>query len=153
MNNLVFVGSEAEGYYSGATECVGVFVDKEYYDQYKTVLEEVFLDRNHGELDGKHSEVYGDLIVADLCGIVDVIEFINEKGVDFAPDHFTEYIDGDEVGIDSIEPLVKHIKAMDGEISGKMSGYRTCELVLSDKEYAAVIEFIADIREERETII
>jgi len=145
VDNVIFIGSEAEGYYSGASECVGVFVDEEYYEKYKYILEEAFLDRNHGELDGKHSEVYGDLIVRDTRGIIGIIEFINEKDVDFAPEHFTDYADESEVGFES---LIKHVEVMDGIISDKMSGYRTCEIVLSDREYKAVIEFISDIRKE-----
>ena len=61
---LVKLSCYGEGYYSGATYYETIFLLKEDYEKLNWDLseEEVWL----GELDGKHSEVYGDVYVNEI---------------------------------------------------------------------------------------
>src|SRR5690625_6338674 len=91
MENLVFIGSEATGYYGGAYDCFGVFVSKEMYEKYREELETAFRYRNHGELDGKHSEVEGNLIVEEVKDELKIVELVYGKQIDYEVYHFSEY--------------------------------------------------------------
>lgn len=68
--NIVKLNVYAEAYYSGATYEEDVVISKNLYEKIKTELDEYDSDNNEnargvyvGELDGKHSEVEGDLSV------------------------------------------------------------------------------------------
>lgn len=59
---LVNLSLYAEGYYSGSTYEENIWVKSDSYEKIKSDLpEEIF----GGELDGKHSEVYGDIEIQD----------------------------------------------------------------------------------------
>ena len=68
--NIVKLNVYAEAYYSGATYEEDVVISKSLYEKIKTELDEYDSENNEnargvyvGELDGKHSEVEGDLSV------------------------------------------------------------------------------------------
>ena len=68
--NIVKLNVYAEAYYSGATYEEDVVISKNLYEKIKTELDEYDSENNEnargvyvGELDGKHSEVEGDLSV------------------------------------------------------------------------------------------
>lgn len=68
--DIVKLNVYAEAYYSGATYEENVVISKSLYEKIKTELDEYDSENNEnargvyvGELDGKHSEVEGDLSV------------------------------------------------------------------------------------------
>lgn len=68
--DIVKLNVYAEAYYSGATYEENVVISKNLYEKIKTELDEYDSENNEnargiyvGELDGKHSEVEGDLSV------------------------------------------------------------------------------------------
>lgn len=68
--NIVKLNVYAEAYYSGATYEEDVVISRNLYEKIKTELDEYDSENNEnargvyvGELDGKHSEVEGDLSV------------------------------------------------------------------------------------------
>ncbi len=74
LNNLVVVQFTGEGHYSGHTEVQTLFMSKESFNKHEdTFLEYTPIFR---ELDGKHSEVYGEVDcnlvedVTDLCAAI-----------------------------------------------------------------------------------
>src|SRR5690625_3483021 len=93
MINYVFVGAEAEGYYSNAYVCEGVFLTRDYYEKHKVEIEDSFGDRSFYELDGKHSEVDGDLIVKNFGSVSEIVEFTANNDVSYETYHLTEYLE------------------------------------------------------------
>jgi len=61
IENLVMINFFGAGYYSGSTESQTMIVDKNFYEQYQDEINNY--QPSFYELDGKHSEVYGDLSV------------------------------------------------------------------------------------------
>lgn len=72
--NLVNIGVYAEGYYSGSSYSENVLIKEESYEKIKAdIPEEIFC----GELDGKHSQVYGEVEV-ELYKEGDLLTYTNE---------------------------------------------------------------------------
>lgn len=148
MRNLVFVGSEAEGYYGGAYDCFGVFVTEEYFDKYEDELRQTFSYRSHGELDGKYSDVEGDLVVVECNGISDVLALMSDKSPDYATYHYSEYIDYDDGAHEDIEDLLDHITETQTAVLANVRGYSLYEYMLTDEEASKVSDLIDEMRGE-----
>lgn len=72
--NLVNISVYAEGYYSGSNYSENVLIKEESYEKIKAdIPEEIFC----GELDGKHSQVYGEVEV-DFYKDDDLLTYTNE---------------------------------------------------------------------------
>ena len=61
IENLVMINFFGEGYYSGNTESHSMIVDKAFYEQYQNEINSY--QPSSYELDGKHSDVSGDLSI------------------------------------------------------------------------------------------
>ena len=142
MNNLVFVGSEATGYYGGAYDCFGVFVTKEYFDKYEDELRQAFSYRSHGELDGKHSDVEGELVIVECENTSDILNLMRDKQPDYAAYLYSEYVDEEELDID----LLNHIETVCKKVSEEVHKFNPYKFMLTDFEAVAVSEFINDLR-------
>lgn len=132
MTDYVFVGSEAEGYYSNSYVCEGVFLTKEYYEEHKSELESSFEGRTFCELDGKHSEVDGSLVVKKFDSISELFQFASDIDVSYEVDHLSDY-DGSHYN---------HITQVYENIEELFEQYETYKFVLTPKEYEKVAEFI-----------
>ena len=64
IGKVVFIEFYGEGYYSGASESQSAFVTKEFFEEYKDEFEGY--TPYFSELDGKHSEIEGDVKI-NLC--------------------------------------------------------------------------------------
>ncbi|MDQ0174431.1 hypothetical protein [Bacillus chungangensis] len=142
MFDLVFVGAEAHGYYSGAHACEGVFVRRDYYEKYKEELTNVFGFKTFCELDGKHSEVEGDLIVKNINSITDVAEVVFDLNADYDTYVFEDYIEEE----DYQEELSKHISEVYENVKRVIEDYSPYKIALTAEEYKKVSEYIEKLR-------
>ena len=135
MINYVFVGSEAEGYYSNSYACEGVFLTKNYYERNKEEIETAFEGRTFYELDGKHSEVDGDLLVRDFDNVSELLKFTSDSDVSYEVYHLSEYDDRHDDHViktyEAIEELVSH--------------YKTYQYVLTPEQHEKVQEFVEEL--------
>lgn len=77
-DDVVLVTCYGEGYYSGNSETQGYWVTKDFYEEHKETIDN-YTPYFH-ELDGKHSEVQGKVIVYHGITLESLTEFedINE---------------------------------------------------------------------------
>lgn len=141
MEDLVFVGSEATGYYSGAHSIIGVFVGVDYYEKHKVLFSDAFEYLSHGEIDGKHSDVMGDLVTVGFNTVEGVTSFIGKKSVDYEIYNFTERVDE---GI--TDGLFAHLEGVYKRVEENMDVVNTYEFVLTDDEFEVVSELIKELR-------
>src|SRR5690625_80492 len=153
-SELIFVGSEAEGYYGGAYDCFGVFVSLHVFEKYEEVFKEVFSARSHGELDGKQSDVEGDYISVGFNSAEGVARLINEKDIDFDVWHFSEYLeycdDFDELGEEEINELIGYLDDVNKEVSAMVEEYNSYVFTLTEEEYAEVRTFVDELQKRRQ---
>lgn len=142
MEDLVFIGSEAVGYYGGAESCIGVFVSESQYEKHKELFHSVFESYGHGELDGKYSDVIGDLVTIGFNSSVGVTDFIGRNSVDYEIYNFTGYIEEEELSVVLFEHL-KEIYEKVKEVASKVGKY---VFVLTDAEHDKVRDFIEELR-------
>lgn len=64
IDNLVMINIFGEGYYSGNTQSNSMVVEKAFYEEYKEEIDSY--TPYFSELDGKHSEVQGNLTVTPI---------------------------------------------------------------------------------------
>lgn len=146
MEDLVFVGSKAVGYYSGVESYIGVFVSEKQYEKYKELFHKVFEDYRHGEIDGKHSDVLGDLLMVGFNSAEGVVSFVSEASVDYEIYNFTErHVDGYRCP----DTLVEHLKNVYKRIIEVVAAMSSYTLVLTEDEHGAVSEFVEELRKGR----
>lgn len=92
MTKLVFVGSRGEGYRSGTVEQIGVYLSKDMYDKHEELVKEVFENCWFSELDGKHSETVGDLVVQELDGYKAALMYYQENDTYDGLDQFVSEV-------------------------------------------------------------
>lgn len=150
IGDLMFVGSEAEGYYGGAYECVGSFVSKAMYKKYEEAFKYAFDERNHGELDGKHSEVYGDLFVEEIDSEKDIPELVGVKEIEYGPHFTTESIEYDEdiISEEGFKELNGHLREVDELVENILTKYKVYMITLTEDQYEVVQDFVADLQKE-----
>ena len=108
---LVNVNLYAEGYYSGATYEDNIWIKESSYEKLRDIFP---TEISCGELDGKHSEVMGEVKIQNNwhtdedfakagrsegdgdCLELELIDFYNEHGLDWdaEQDEIDEYFDG-----------------------------------------------------------
>lgn len=142
VEDLVFIGSEATGYYGGAESCIGVFVSEKQYDKHKELFQYVFESYSHGELDGKHSDVIGNLLAVGFNSTEGVTDFIVRDSVDYDFYNFTEYAEEDEISDD----LFKHLKETYERVKDVASSVDKYVFVLTEEEHGEVSDFIDGLR-------
>jgi len=64
IGNLVMINFFGEGYYSGNSESQTMIIEKSFYEDFKEEIDK-YVPYFH-ELDGKHSEVRGNLTVSNI---------------------------------------------------------------------------------------
>ena len=144
MKNLIFVGAEAYGYYSEAYACEGVFLSKEMYEKHEELLKSTFSERYFHELDGKHSQVNGDLVVNKINSEFDVYALLTDDCVSCNPYLLEEYIEDD---VEGIEDLLAHVNNVYELIQKESEGYSKYTFVLTTDEHAEVETLIKKLRE------
>ena len=148
MSKYVFIGSEAEGYYSGAYECVGVVVPLETYKKYENVLDGVFEGKYFHELDGKHSEVKGSVVTKFLDNLSDVVAFVSEDvdlDVDVFSDYLYEYIEDGEFSEEDEKVITDIAKATHKKINELESEYEHLNFYLTKEDATKVKEFVESL--------
>lgn len=146
IKDLVFIGSEAEGYYSGAYECEGVFISREMFEKYSELLEDTFNGRYFHELDGKHSEVKGDQITIEVNNENDLFGIIFDKEANYATYVLEDHIEDAE---DDCDDLIAHVKEIYALIQKAKEKYAQYTFALTEEEHAEVTAFISKLREGR----
>lgn len=144
MRNLIFVGSEATGYYGGAYDCFGVFVTEEYFDKYEDELRQSFSYRCHGELDGKYSDVEGSLVVRFCGDKTAILVLANDILSDYGAHLYYEYVDEEEL----LDDLLRHIEIVYETVRSESQPYGTYKFQLTSEEVMAVTRFIDEMRAE-----
>lgn len=120
--DIVKLNVYAEAYYSGATYEEDVVISKSLYEKIKTELDEYDSENNEnargvyvGELDGKHSEVEGDLSVEVYSEeeITDCSWDLNEEG-DCLYYKVKDICDGKDLDLDAdIKSVQNYLKNVD----------------------------------------
>lgn len=123
--DIVKLNVYAEAYYSGATYEENVVISKSLYEKIKTELDEYDSDNNEnargvyvGELDGKHSEVEGDLSVEIYSEdkVADCSWDLNEDG-DMLYYKVKDICDGNDLDLDKdIENVKEYLKNVDSYV-------------------------------------
>jgi hypothetical protein len=148
MNEYVFIGSMAEGYYSGASACEGVFVDGSVYLKYQEVFKDMFRDRYFVELDGKHSEVKGDKIVEFFMSLEDVINFIKTEDVDYSEYLIEEELNSVNGLAEEDENIIlEHVKDINSIIKNIIRNYEEVRFYLSKEKAEKVREFVSSLND------
>lgn len=120
--DIVKLNVYAEAYYSGATYEEDVVISKSLYEKIKTELDEYDSENNEnargvyvGELDGKHSEVEGDLSVEVYSEeeIADCSWDLNEDG-DYLYYKVKDICDEKDLDLDAdIKSVQNYLKNVD----------------------------------------
>lgn len=123
--DIVKLNVYAEAYYSGATYEEDVVISKRLYEKIKTELDEYDSENNEnargvyvGELDGKHSEVEGDLSVEVYSEeeIADCSWDLNEDG-DCLYYKVKDICDGKDLDLDAdIKSVQNYLKNVDSYV-------------------------------------
>ena len=139
--DLIFVGAEAEGYWSGAYECEGVFVSREMYRDNRFEFEEAFLGRTFYELDGKHSEVEGEIVIKEITSIQEITQLLSVDDVDYDPYHLLDYLDG-EIS----KRIEGEVIALYETIENFIEGYAAVTYAVTDEEAEAIVNLLENLR-------
>ncbi len=114
IGNVVFVEFYGKGYYSGSSESHSAFVTKEFFEENKETFEN-YTPYFH-ELDGKHSEIEGDVNI-NLCNteerLREAIKKVCEKDDDWMI--WESCLDG----VDGVEEQVEFSKNITSKITSK----------------------------------
>lgn len=149
MSKYVFIGSEAEGYYSGAYECVGVVVPKEVYDEYEKVLSDIFEGKHFYELDGKHSEVRGTELTTFFETLAEVVSYVNNSDVDLDEDVFGdylyEYVDGEDITEEDQQAIEMSVKETHIKIGEFKKGFENVSFYLTKENAEKVRAFVESL--------
>ena len=125
IGKVVFIEFFGEGYYSGASESQSAFVTKEFFEEYKDEFEGY--TPYFSELDGKHSEIEGEVKI-NLCE--------TEEDIKTALKTFTEQ-DGDwmvfESCLDGCEDIEEQWK-FSKDIKKRVSSYTTTVYTFDGEE-------------------
>lgn len=123
--DIVKLNVYAEAYYSGTTYEEDVVISKNLYEKIKTELDEYDSDNNEnargvyvGELDGKHSEVEGDLSVKVYSEdeVTDCSWDLNEDG-DMLYYKIKDICDEKDLDLDKdIENVKEYLKNVDSYV-------------------------------------
>lgn len=156
MTQYVFVGSIGEGYRSGATEVVGVYLSKSIYDRYEEVAEGAWENTWFSDLDGKHSECEGDLLVVEFDNIQKVIAFYRENDTYDGIDQFSDIVEDmrnedleedEEEYTNETSELYCDAKKNDNLIREMLENYTTISFTLPNEDAEKVIEFVKGMEE------
>ena len=125
IGKVVFVEFYGEGWYSGASESQSSFVTKEFFEEHKDEFEGY--TPYFSELDGKHSEIEGEVKI-NLCETEDdvkvALKTFTEQDGDWMI--FESCLDGCE-GIEEQENLSKSIKQ-------RVASYTTTEYTFDNEQ-------------------
>lgn len=145
--DIVKLNVYAETYYSGATYEEDVVISKNFYEKIKTELDEYDSESNEnargiyvGELDGKHSEVEGDLSVEVYSEdeVADCSWDLNEDG-DMLYYKVKDICDEKELDLDKdIENVKEYLKNVDSYVEISITVKKSN--VDKIKEYAENLE-------------
>ncbi len=114
IGNVVFVEFYGEGWYSGASESQSAFVTKEFFEENKEIFEDY--TPYFSELDGKHSEIEGDVKI-NLCEteeqLKEALKTSSEKDGNWMV--WESCLDG----VDGVEEQVEFSKNITSKITSK----------------------------------
>lgn len=151
MSKYVFIGSEAEGHYSGAYKCEGVVLPESVFKEYKAILEDTFRNMYFYELDGKHSEVKGDQVILHFADMKSVVKFAKGADVDFEAyligEELYGYIEDEELTeeqVNSIEEIAKQTHQLIDEVK---SSYKVYTFYLTEEQGEKVEKFVESLSE------
>lgn len=144
MEKIIFIGSEAEGYRSGAYACRGVFIAGEVYAKYSNVLGKLFESNYFHDLDGKHSEVEGDQVFKTFDGYGEIAKFmdkVDDYGYYLIDEELYE-VEEDELEEEEKEAIVEHVKELTEQIEREIMGYEEVSFYLKKVQATEVRKFI-----------
>lgn len=144
--DLIFVGSEATAYYSGQEACEGVFLPSHIYEKYHEEIEDIFTSYYFYELDGKHSEVRGDLVTMGFNSPEGITEFIHKNNVEYEEYYLLEQLDDDRFTAEEIENIAEQVSAAHKRVSEILAQLKTHTFTLTNEEYEAVTELLDEMR-------
>lgn len=146
MSGYVFIGSEATAHYSGNEACTGAVVSSEVYGKYESILSGLYNGYSFMELDGKHSEVEGSVIIAFFDSLTDVIKHMSDIGADLEDyilgELLYEYQDNEEVTEEEATEICQNSEDISKEIKEIESSYERVTLHLSKKDAESVRSFV-----------
>lgn len=146
MRKYVFIGSEATAYYSGNEACTGAVVSFAVYNKYEEILRKLYKGYSFIELDGKHSEVEGSVMVAFFDSLIDVIEYMNDGDADLEEymlgELLYEHQDDEEITEEEVEEICKDSENISKKIKEIESSYERVTLRLTKKEAESVRSFV-----------
>lgn len=147
-NKLIYVGSEGIGYHSGAEGFVGVLVDEELYTKHKENLSDYFDNYIFYELNGKHSEVEGSLVVKEFDSLSDAIIYTHNIDLAMGSEEIFDlaYEWVEDCSEESVEKLCENIAKNEDIVEKSRVNYEHIELYLPKTHIRTIKDFIETLK-------
>lgn len=141
---IVFIGSEAEGYYSGAYALEGGFVSEDVFNQFSEVFNILFENRSFHELDGKHSEVEGTQVIEHLDNMDQVARF-SSKVTNYDSYLIEDFILDHDLEDDAVDLIMDNVESLNKRISDLINNYVEVSFYLTKENAEKVNTFVEEL--------